>query len=440
MKLPGAFKFDSKKLADAYGPVRARLAKDALFIKDAKAFDVSLAQLDERMQRVPKTSAEFYDWLDGADQYRFAGLSVLFEAYGRSAAAQTFTTSLDVTAEHTLLFAGDVTIQGHLTLAPGTLVIVLGTLCIEGSLIAPHDYTLVAAHTIEFASGTTSGELIALDRIDGGDRVYLAGNNYSCRAPTFKANVLVDFERGNAFGKVVSKQRITEWSFAQAAAALGVSADDDLQAAFIAVLQGKSVAIPPAAAPVDQETLWEAARQSAPALAKLLPGAWDASQLAIALQYAAKWSQPDAVKLLLTHGGLPHARAALREATDSVAVMDLLLDACGGNIEILDDEQPLLHVACNIGSEAVIKRLLERGFDINIANHVGATALHVCAWQGHVAKAKLLLKQGAAKDRKLTKAWHDFAAKGATPLDVANNQLKNQSNAKPWRDLVKLLA
>lgn len=440
MQLPRAFTFDAPTLTAAFNKVRPRLAIDPLFIDNASAFDVSLAKFDERMQRVPKTSADFYAWLDGADQYRYAGLSVLFEAYGRSAHARTYNAALTIPAERTVLFAGDVTIAGDLTLHAGAIVIVLGTLRIEGPLLADHDYTLVAAHSLEFASGTTSGELIALDSINGGNKVYLAGNDYSCRAPSFASAVLVDFERSNVFGSVHVQQRISEWSFPQAAAALGVSPDDDLQAAFVAILQGQGSALPLTAAPVDQEALWDAARQSPPALAQLLPGSWTDRQLAIALEYAATWEQLDGVKLLLAHGALPHAKAALRAAVNSVAVLDLLLDACGGNIELVDDDQPLLTLACNVGSEAVIKRLLERGFNVNIANRLGVTGLHVCAWHGHVAKAKLLLKQGAAKDLKLINAWHDFAAAGATPLDVANNQLKNQSNAKPWRDLTKLLS
>jgi hypothetical protein len=439
MRLPAAFKFNGKKISAAYVPVRARLAKDPLFIKAATKFDVSLAQLDTRMQRIPKSSAKVYQWLDGADQYRYAGLAILFEAYGRSAAPLTYAQPMTVGSDRCVFFAGDVTIHGALTLGASAIVIVLGTLRIHGPLIAPDDYTLVAAERIEFAGGTTSGELIALTTIIGGTKVYLAGNDYSCRAKTFEAEILVDFERNNGFGKVRAKKRINTWSFAKAAKALGVSTDDDLQAALVALLQGNSASTS-GNAQHNQDVLWEAARQSASALAKLLPGTWDDQQRGIALQHATEWDQPAAVKLLLRHGARAHAQAALHLATNSVAITDLLLDATDGKSECANGDQPLLHVACNIGSTAVITRLIARGFDVNVADQQGVTALHVCAWRGQVANAKLLLKHGAAKDRKTTAAWHDFAAKGATPLDVAHNQLKRQKGAKPWRDLVAVLS
>ncbi len=439
-KLPTSFKFDADRIAARYPSVRNRLRKDPLFTKNAEDFDVSIEQLDARMLKIPKTCAGFYDWLDGADQYRYAGLALLFATYGRSAAPVEFAQSLAIPAERTVLFAGDVTIHGSLSLGAGALIIVLGTLHIDGVLLAPDDYSLVAAHNIVFASGISSGELIALTSIVGGQKVYLTGNDHSCRAKSFKANILVDFERCNAFTRVVAKTRISTWSVANAACALEVAADQDLPSAFTDLLLGKTTATIAAAAPLfDEEALWDAARQSPTALALLLPGPWQSYQLAIALKYAAQWDQPKAVQLLLAHGAAAHAHAALSEATQSVAVLDLLLNACENSAEQTVDGQPLLHLACNVGSEAVIARLLARGFNVNATNHLGVTALHVCAWHGHVAKAKLLLKHGAAKDRQTTAAWHDFVEIGATPIDVANNQLKNQAGAKPWRDVVGLL-
>jgi Ankyrin repeats (3 copies) len=441
MRAPKAFKFDSERVMKAYRVVRRRLAKDPLFMRNARAFEVSLEELDARMQRVPKSSAEFSAWLDGADQYRYAGLAVLFEAFGRSAAERAFPKSLSIGENRTLFFAGDVTIHGELTLASGAMIIVLGTLCVDGSLFADRGYTLVAAQRLKFESGLTSGEVIALDRIEGGAKVYLSDTDHSCRAPTFEAGVLVDFERGNAFGKVVATKRVKKWSFPAAARALELSEEEDLQAAFKALLEGRSVPVGEVKPPsVDPEALWEAARNSPPTLARLLPGKWSGEQVSVALEYAAQWDQPKAVQLLLTHGGRPHAHRALSSGLNSVPVLDLLLDACGRQSEEPIDGRPLLHLAANIGDSAVVARLLERGADVNATDRLGVTALHVCAWHGKVAAAKILLEHGAAKDRKLSAAWHDYAAKGATPLDVAREQAAQQSAAKPWRDLVKLLA
>ena len=106
-------------------------------------------------------------------------------------------------------------------------------------------------------------------------------------------------------------------------------------------------------------------------------------------------------------------------------MLELLLDACGDKSKTPVGGQPLLHLACNIGSEAVIGHLLALGYDVDETSHLGVTTVHICAWHRHVAKAKLLLKHGAAKELQTTAAWHDFAKKGATALDVANNQLKN---------------
>jgi hypothetical protein len=86
----------------------------------------------------------------------------------------------------------------------------------------------------------------------------------------------------------------------------------------------------------------------------------------------------------------------------------------------------------------MIARLLARGSDVNATNHRGVTALLVCVWHRQ-SPSQPTNKHGAAKVRQRTAAWHNFAQAGTTPLDVANNQLHNQSGAKPWRDPASLL-
>jgi hypothetical protein len=233
---------DAAAIAKAYDAVRPELAKDPLFMTDADDFGVSLDVLDARMKQPPKqvagSSDEFYAWLDGADQVRYAGLHVLLRAMGGGE-------PLDlrghvVVGEGTTRIArGDVHIAGNLELEPQAIVVVLGKLTIDGVLLGDvFDYSLVAAREIECRGGVTGGELIATDRIVARGPFYFAGNDYSSRAPRYEGDLLVDFERGNAFTEVAVKQRVSDWDFAKAAKALGVSADDELARAFRAKLLG----------------------------------------------------------------------------------------------------------------------------------------------------------------------------------------------------------
>ena len=230
---------DAKAIATAYAGVRPALAKDPLFMADAAEFGVSLAELDARMARPPKTPAksdELYLWLDGADQYRYAGLHVLLRALG-DGKPRVFTGDVVVTEGMTRIVRGDVTIHGNLDLETQAMVIVLGKLVVDGAILGDcFDYSMIAAREIACRGGVTAGELIATDRVVARGALYLAGNSYSCRAPLFEGDLLVDFERSNAFTKAKVKRRLTAWDFAKAAKALGVSDEDDLASSFRAKL------------------------------------------------------------------------------------------------------------------------------------------------------------------------------------------------------------
>jgi hypothetical protein len=127
-----------------------------------------------------------------------------------------------------------VTIDGNLSVGTQALVFVLGSLTIRGNLDAGFDYSLIAAHDVSFHSGVSGGEILALDSIVAADKLYLCGNNYSCRARCVRAGTLVDFERGNVFLEVDTGTRVTEWDFAAATRALGLSAkhEGDLRSAW----------------------------------------------------------------------------------------------------------------------------------------------------------------------------------------------------------------
>src|SRR5438477_3110787 len=77
------FPLDRQLVADTYGRMRAALADNPLLVQDAARFGVSVDDLDRRMASPPDDldGASLWTWLDGPDQYRWAGLSVLTGAY-----------------------------------------------------------------------------------------------------------------------------------------------------------------------------------------------------------------------------------------------------------------------------------------------------------------------------------------------------------------------
>ena len=65
----------------------------------------------------------------------------------------------------------------------------------------------------------------------------------------------------------------------------------------------------------------------------------------------------------------------------------LLLTGCGAKIDVWQ-------AAIN-GNEALVKKYIESGGNINAQNESGATPLHIAANSGNLAIAKLLIAQGA---------------------------------------------
>jgi hypothetical protein len=195
---PAGLAIDAQRVMSAYERVRPTLVRDPLFAGNAADFGVSVEELDRRMGQPPDhlDGGALWDWLGGADQYRWAGLRVLAEAFAS-----------------------------------------LGRRTIAGALIGSlWDYSMVAAAEVEFRDGVTAGEVLALNSVRCPGTLYLSDNDYSCRAPLYSGGVLVDFERLNAFSRVEVDRRITDWDFAAAAHALGLSADDDLPRAYAAKL------------------------------------------------------------------------------------------------------------------------------------------------------------------------------------------------------------
>src|SRR5689334_1942938 len=117
---------DAALLAAAYRTVRDELAVDPLFIVDADQFDVSLAELDRRMATPATTPDRLWNWLQGADQYRYAGLKVLVAAFGAGEPVVDVAHGAEVPGGNRII-AGDVHVHGDLVIGEQAMVVVLGT-------------------------------------------------------------------------------------------------------------------------------------------------------------------------------------------------------------------------------------------------------------------------------------------------------------------------
>lgn len=136
------------------------------------------------------------------------------------------------------------------------------------------------------------------------------------------------------------------------------------------------------------------------------------------------------VRLLNTFASEGHAvKALLRDAECGEVGLAVRMVRQGEDVESLCDElgRNCLHLAAAAGhTQAIVKLLACRGFDINRKSHYGFTALHMaCAWDHGVA-AMLLLDLGA--DPTLTtrqgKTAMDVSALGARNLIATHPQIR----------------
>ncbi|WP_236242498.1 hypothetical protein [Streptomyces sp. CC228A] len=223
-----AFPLAAQQVKDAYARVRAALIGDALFIRDAAEYGVTVDELDRRMRQPPgqlDTGAS-WDWLDGPDQYRWAALRVLVEAYP-SADRHELAGRIVVPGNAVHVVAADVHVDGDLVLEEQGVLFVLGKLSVTGALVGRPGYSVAAGREIECADGATAGEVLALEGIRCPGTFYFGHNDYSARAASYVGGLLVDFERDNAFGRVDVRERAIDWDFPAAARMLGLPDDED---------------------------------------------------------------------------------------------------------------------------------------------------------------------------------------------------------------------
>src|SRR4051812_16195004 len=93
---------------------------------------------------------------------------------------------------------------------------------------------------------------------------------------------------------------------------------------------------------------------------------------------------------------------------DDVAAVDKLIKSAGVNVKDSRGGTPLMY-ATAVGSEAMMRRLIDAGADVNAKNSFDATALLWCG--GSLARVKILVDHGADVNAR--------SKQGHTPILVA---------------------
>lgn len=139
-----------------------------------------------------------------------------------------------------------------------------------------------------------------------------------------------------------------------------------------------------------------------------------------ALHHAAENKNEDAVKVLLENGADPNAEDAWKRTPFYVMFLTIfkkrpgnfrphpltiinLIDvfiAYGADIGKTDDDGwNALHVATSTGKIHQMKKLIEKGIDLNAETNEGTTPLSIAVQDRYVEGAKLLINSGANVDK-----------------------------------------
>lgn len=136
-------------------------------------------------------------------------------------------------------------------------------------------------------------------------------------------------------------------------------------------------------------------------------------------------------------------REALGQATNHIGMMDVLLEAGvspdseipESSLNLEEDESGmlgfgvdkfrLLHWAAANGNVEMIRKLIEKGANMNIKTSLGHTALHISALSRQAEATQVLLENGAqimptgSFTMKDPDTYHDWNVHNATPLHIA---------------------
>jgi ankyrin repeat protein len=120
---------------------------------------------------------------------------------------------------------------------------------------------------------------------------------------------------------------------------------------------------------------------------------------------------PGNLKILLDAGAHTDARRLMEPRQPAANATANALERAARN-RTLDGTTPLM-IAANVGCDACVRMLLEKGSDARARNGAGATALHGAAFQGDVTMVRRLLEAGAEVNV--------AESRGFTPLMMAAN-------------------
>lgn len=211
--------WDVERIRAAVSSTLVLTAADVLFFVGAEQSGVTFEELGRRFEQVPARADDFCRWLAGSEAYRYAGLRLLVQALAEPAApAQVLEGPWHITS--TVVVSTPLRVEGDVAIDEGGVLLALGGVEIEGTLIAdPHEYTLVAGPRVAMHNLLSGGELLALDELVVEESALLSRSEHACRSPLMRADTLVDFERDNVFTEVEVNNRVSRASFEAAAKA-----------------------------------------------------------------------------------------------------------------------------------------------------------------------------------------------------------------------------